>query len=183
MKTTLNKFKTYLLFFLIINTFILNSEEMIFGEEIIDPGIKIIFEAAPKDQIFPNEFYLSESQTDVHIEMLINWSKDSPNGSPVGGFIPYLDVTVIISNKDGQSLKTKLTPHINIVDNFHYAQNISLPGKIDDIYEVTVIIEPPLNDALGIHFDWKEKYGSVLTKKIFNYKNLSFKEIALKKRR
>ena len=32
------------------------TEEMIIGSETIDPGIKIVFEAAPKDTVFPEEF-------------------------------------------------------------------------------------------------------------------------------
>ena len=39
------------------------AEEMIIGSETIDPGIKIVFEAAPKDTVFPEEFYLPESET------------------------------------------------------------------------------------------------------------------------
>ena len=33
-----------------------STEEMIIGSERIDPGIKIVFEAAPKDTVFPEEF-------------------------------------------------------------------------------------------------------------------------------
>ena len=44
------------------------TEEMIIGSERIDPGIKIVFEAAPKDTVFPEKFYLPESETDIHIE-------------------------------------------------------------------------------------------------------------------
>ena len=161
----------------------INAEEMVFGEEIISTGLKIIFEAAPKDTIFPSDHYLAESETDIHIEMLINWSDESPYGSPVGGFIPYLDVTAKIVGQNGNLEITKLTPHLNIIDNFHYAQNIKLPGAIDEIYKVTIIINPPSDGELGIHYDWKEKYGSLLDQKVFTYTDLSFKEIALKSRR
>ena len=72
---------------------------------------------------------------------------------------------------------------MNITDNFHYAQNLKLPGDIDDSYNVSISISPPSGIELGIHHDWKEKYGYLLTKKVFTYDNLSFKEIALKSRR
>ena len=55
----------------------IHAAEMIFGEEQLDNGIKIIFEAAPKDQIFPENKFLEENKTDIHIEMLINWSKEN----------------------------------------------------------------------------------------------------------
>tara|TARA_B100000214_G_scaffold110560_1_gene78071 strand:- start:4136 stop:4678 length:543 start_codon:yes stop_codon:yes gene_type:complete len=180
MKANLN----YFIFFVLITYFHISfAEEMIFGEETISPGMKIVFEAAPKDTIFPEKYFLDESSADLHIEMLINWSEKSPTGSPIGGFIPYLDVTAIIEAQNGNSEIVKLTPHINIIDNFHYAQNIKLPGKIDEFYKVTIIIKPPLESELGIHYDWKEKYGYLLNEQVFTYTNLSFKEIALKSRR
>ena len=39
----------------------IHAAEMIFGEEQLDNGIKIIFEAAPKDQIFPENKFLEEN--------------------------------------------------------------------------------------------------------------------------
>ena len=180
MKANLNYFTLFILISYFYNS---NADEMVFGEETISPGLKVIFEAAPKDTIFPSEYYLTESDTDIHIEMLINWSDESPAGSPVGGFIPYLDVTATIVAKNGNLEIAKLTPHINIIDNFHYAQNIKLPGAIDEIYKITIIIDPPSDGELGIHYDWKEKYGSLLDQKVFTYTNLSFEEIALKSRR
>ena len=174
----------YSIFFILLSYSQYNyAEEMIIGEEAISPGLKLIFEAAPKDTIFPSKYYLAESDTDIHIEMLINWSDKGPAGSPVGGFIPYLDVTATIEGVNGNSETVKLTPHINIIDNFHYAQNLKLPGAIDEIYKVTININPPTDGELGIHFDWKEKYGSLLEKQVFTYTNLSFEEIALKSRR
>ena len=63
------------------------TEEMIIGSETIDPGIKIVFEAAPKDTVFPEKFYLAESETDIHIEMLANWSEDNLVSVPSGGLV------------------------------------------------------------------------------------------------
>ena len=173
----------HLLIILVLFLGPLSGEEMVIGKKSISPGIEFIFEAAPKDTIFPNSLYLSENETDIHIEMLINWSDKSPPGSPNGGFIPYLDVSATIQNSKGKVINVKLTPHLNISDNLHYAQNIQLPGSIDDLYDVTIYINPPKEGELGIHYDWKEKYGFLLKQNKFEYKSLSFKEIALKSRR
>ena len=135
--------------------------EMIIGKETIANGIDIVFEAAPKDIIFPRKYFLNEDETDIHIEMLINWAPRTLTGSPIGGFIPYLKVS----------------------DNFHYAQNINLPGKISDLYDLKITIIPPKNNELGIHYDWNEKYGVLLEKQTFIYKDLSFEEIANTTRR
>ena len=171
------------IYLIILCSFFVNSEELIFGKESLPNGINIIFEAAPKDTIFPEKYFLDENRTDIHIEMLINWSDKSPSGSPNGGFIPYLNVFAVIKNIKGNSMEVKLTPHLNISDNLHYAQNIQLPGSIDDLYDVTIYINPPKEGELGIHYDWKEKYGFLLKQNKFEYKSLSFKEIALKSRR
>ena len=171
------------IYLVILCSFFVNSEELIFGKESLPNGINIIFEAAPKDTIFPEKYFLDENRTDIHIEMLINWSDNSPSGSPNGGFIPYLNVLAVIKNIKGNSIEVKLTPHLNISDNLHYAQNINLPGSIDDIYDVTIYISPPKDEELGIHYDWKEKYEFLLKQTKFEYKNLSFKEIALQSRR
>jgi uncharacterized protein involved in high-affinity Fe2+ transport len=134
--------------FLSINV---STEEMIIGSETIDPGIKIVFEAAPKDIVFPEKFYLPESETDIHIEMLANWSEDNLVSVPPGGFVAYLKVKAIVANEKGAIIETDLTPHLNLVDNLHYAQNIKLPGSIKDLYDVTFIIEPPDRKSFGIH--------------------------------
>ena len=59
--------------------------EMLIGTGSIQPGVDLIFEGGVKDDIMPNEFYLSENETDIHLEVLANWSNDSPDGSPLGG--------------------------------------------------------------------------------------------------
>ena len=143
------------IYLIILCSFFVNSEELIFGKESLPNGINIIFEAAPKDTIFPEKYFLNENRTDIHIEMLINWSDKGPSGSPNGGFIPYLNVLAVIKNIKGNLIEVKLTPHLNISDNLHYAQNIKLPGSIDDIYDVTIYISPPKDEELGIHYDWK----------------------------
>ena len=167
---------------LVLQACSLSSKEMIIGEERISPGIIIKFEAAPKDSIYPSNFFLEESETDIHIEMLINWAEDSPSESPIGGFIPYLNVSAVIKNNDGNKLEVELKPHLNLSDNFHYARNIKLPGSIDDKYDVIIKISPPTEGDLGIHKDWKDKYGSLIGEYIFKYYDLSFENIAIQTR-
>ena len=70
-------------------------------------------------------------------------------------------------------------PHINLIDNFHYARNISLPGDNTDLYNVAFKIMPPTFIDLSFHKDWVQTYGAYLIKEVvFNYKNDSFNEIA-----
>ena len=44
------------------------SQELVIGEERIEPGIIFIFEGAIKDHIMPTEMHLKENQSNIHIE-------------------------------------------------------------------------------------------------------------------
>ena len=138
--------------------------EMVIGEANIDPGIHLIFECGIKDDIAPNTVFLAENETDVHIEMLANWSENAPKGSLPGGHVPYLKVSLIVINEiTNTSATVNLDPHLNLSDNLHYAQNIKLPGKIDERYTLKFIIEPPTNGSLGMHYDWRQQVGEELS--------------------
>jgi uncharacterized protein involved in high-affinity Fe2+ transport len=179
----LTKMKKIIFGIVSILTFTLysNAQELIIGEERVEPGLLFIFEGAIKDHVSPNSLHLEEKQTNVHIEARVNWDKiNIPKGAPSGGFIPYLHITAqIINEKTGLSTFIDLLAHINLIDNFHYARNISLPGKIDDLYTVKFSIVPPTNIELALHNDWNITYGNSLFKNSkFTYKKVDFEDIA-----
>tara|TARA_Y100000994_G_C15679431_1_gene437090 strand:- start:367 stop:864 length:498 start_codon:yes stop_codon:yes gene_type:complete len=156
------------------------GQELVIGEERVEPGIVFIFEGAVKDHIMPMGMHLDEDQTHVHIEARVNWDEiNIPKGTPVGGFVPYLHITAIVKNqKTGLQTFIDLLPHINLVDNFHYARNMSLPGGIDDLYSVTFNIVPPTHIDLALHKDWLNSYGEALLKgQSFSYKSVYFGDI------
>ena len=176
-KLIIRNFKyLFLFFFIIFLNSILNAEEMIIGEEKIDPGIELIFEGAIKDDISPKEFYLSEQKSDIHIEALATWTNNAPAGTVEGGFVPYLEIEVKIINQETQnSVLYDLVPHINLTDNFHYANNIKLPGKKDDLYEVIFYLKPPSIGSLGYHYDWRENVNkNLISQKTFVYTDQNF---------
>ncbi len=176
--------KIFFLLFIFIFKGNLNPE-LIIGKERVKPGIIFIFEGAIKDHITPISMHLSESLTNVHIEARVNWGSDNiPNGTPSEGFVPYLNITATITNQNSGLLTfIDLKPHVNLVDNFHYARNISLPGKINELYTVKFNISPPTGVDLAIHKDWLKKYGKKLISNYsFEYKNINFNEIASAKR-
>ena len=182
------KLKDQFIGFFIILVLFQNHEiqaEMIIGTGSIEPGVDLIFEGGVKDEIMPEEYYLSENETDVHIEVLANWSSDAPKGSPEGGHVAYLNITAVLINETtGSSDTHKLTPHVNMSDNLHYAKNIKLPGKIDESYTVIFEILPPKNDELGMHYDWRYTVDKeLIVAERFEFNNLDFKEIAISKRR
>ena len=169
----------FFLFFLNLSI----SEEMIIGSEVIDPGIEFVFEAAPKDTIYPEDLHLPETETDLHIEMLANWTETNIVEAPKGGFVAYLQVKVKMVNENGQTLEVLLSPHLNLIDNLHYAKNIKLPGTLDDLYDLTFMISPPDKDVFGVHYYWFNRFGDLIKPYSVTYEDLNFKEIALKQRR
>ncbi|MEP2010477.1 MAG: iron transporter [Balneola sp.] len=168
----------------------LKAQELIIGTELVEPGIRVIFEGAIKDDVTPSSEHLSESQTDVHLEARVNWASDVsiavPKGTPRGGFVPYLTITAeVVNERTGESLEDILVvPHINLIDNFHYARNIKLPGKRDDLYTVKFYVNPPEGSKLASHKDWRDNHSNKLfSKEGFEYKNVDFEEIANANRR
>ena len=162
------------------------SQELIIGSEYIEPGIEIIFEGVIQDVIIPVNTNLNQDQTNVHIEARVNWGeKDIPKGAPKGGFIPYLRINSIITNQSN-GLKTfiDLIPHLNLIDNFHYARNISLPGEIDDLYTVEFMVNGPSKYDLAYHKDWVEINENKFIEDIkFEYRDIDFKLIAKSSRK
>lgn len=111
----------------------------------------------------------------------MNWDNHKiPKGAVPGGFIPYLHITALVVNsRTGLKTFVDLKPHINLIDNFHYARNISLPGSIEDSYDIQFNILPPPNTKLALHNDWLEEFGkNLLNKYTFNYKRVDFEQIA-----
>ncbi len=159
----------------------LNSQELIIGEETVDPGIVFIFEGAVKDHVMPSGMHLKENETNIHIEARVNWdNNNTPAGTPAGGFVAYLHITAkVINQETGLSTFIDLLPHINLIDNYHYARNISLPGKVSDLYSVEFNILPPTSIELSLHKDWSENYGNrLMSDYSFFYENVNFEEIA-----
>ena len=159
--------------------------EMVIGESSMDPGIILIFEGGIKDDIQPAKYYLEEKSTDVHLEVLANWSETAPSGSPLGGHVAYLEVTAeIINEQTKETSSVELTPHLNMSDNLHYAQNVRLPGKVNETYTVIFKISEPKSGNMGMHFDWRNQVAKTLTPGgRFEFNNLDFEEIALSTRR
>ena len=181
-----NSKKILSLIFILTITMFSNAQELIIGEERIEPGIVVIFEGAIKDMIMPSSNNLNENLTDIHIEARVNWDVDNiPKGTPKGGFVPYLHINALVTNqKTGLKTFIDLIPHINLSDNFHYARNISLPGKIDDLYSVKYTISPPSKYDVSLHMDWKKEIGNSFFETVtYSYNDIKFEEIANASRR
>ena len=172
--------------FLIACSAHVNGLELVIAQERVEPGIVFVFEGAVKDRISPSRHHLAESETHVHIEARVNWDTRSiPPGAVPGGFVPYLYISArVINEATGLSTFIDLLPHINLIDNFHYARNMTLPGAITDKYSVEFIISPPTNKDLALHHDWLTLHGQQLAKpQNYQYQQVDFSDIAAASRR
>ncbi len=160
------------------------AQERVLGEEVIEPGIQLTFEAAPQDDVTPYDQNLSEEATDVHLEVLVGWAEDPdvnvPEGVVRGGFVGYLQFFATITNEaTGQQKKVDFIPHVTLGDAMHYARNISLPGAPDDPYTVTMNVRPPAETEVAFHESWREAHGTPLFEaQTFTYENLDLAEVA-----
>lgn len=165
------------------------AQEMIIGEEIVDPGIQLVFEGAPKDDVTPYAQNLSEDKTDVHLEVLATWAEDAsvdvPEGATRGGFVGYLHFFATITNeRTGQAETVTLVPHVTLGDAMHYARNVSLPGETTDPYTVTFDVRPPEETELAFHKSWRDAHGSPLFEaQSFTFEGLDFETMAAATRR
>ena len=179
--------KNYILSVVSILTFTLYSsaQELIIGEERIEPGLIFIFEGAIKDDVQPSQTFGLESESDIHIEVIATWNELAPRGAVVGGFVPYLDITAVIKNQDSaEEILVRLDPHLNLSDNFHYARNTKLPGARDGVYTVTFSVNGPEPSMVGLHYDWRVEVGdSLLDGETFEFTDLDFSQIAGMRRR
>ncbi len=156
--------------------------ELVIGEERVEPGIIFIFEGAIKDTVYRKIDHLQEDVANVHIEARANWAEENiPDGTPPAGFVAYLEMTAEITNQNtGDKSFVDLLPHINLIDNLHYARNIVLPGKVTDLYTVAFTITSPTGKAyVSLHKDWKDSYGDALMQDTkFIYQDVDFERIA-----
>ena len=160
------------------------STETLLGTAAISPGISLTFEAAPRDAIYPAEQFLNEEQTDVHLEVLARWNQNAPTSFPTGGHVAYLQVAVeIVNEQSGKFQSIQLTPHLNLSDGLHYAQNVKLPGDDDQTYQLTFSVHPPVDGMLGIHSDWLQSFGEALLEpQTVVFQNVSLMEAARSRR-
>ena len=166
-----------------------SAQERVLGEELLPPGIQLVFEAAPADDVTPYDQNLSEATTDVHLEVLVGWSEDPsvdvPEGVTRGGFVGYLHFFATITNEDtGQEKKVDFIPHVTLGDAMHYARNISLPGSPDDAYAVTFDVRPPSETEVAFHKSWRDAHGTPLFEaQTFTYEGLNLADVAAATRR
>ena len=62
--------KNFLIVFCLFTYSNVFSQELVIGEERLEPGIVFIFEGAVKDIVYPNSTNLAEEFTNVHICLL-----------------------------------------------------------------------------------------------------------------
>ena len=171
-----------------------DAQEIVMGREEFSPGIVMVFKVAVAARVAPAEAHLAERLADVRIKAPANWTTDAaaaPPGAPLGGFAAYLRVHAQITNETtGKIAFVTLLPHVDLIDNLHYARNAALPGEPTDLYTVKFFVDPPSAFRLAMHRDWENRYGQTDDKTPndaplllfqpmeFTYRQVNFMDIA-----
>lgn len=167
-----------------------DAQEIVMGREEFSPGIVMVFKGAVADRAAPAEAHLAERLADVRIKAPANWTTDAA-AAPPGGFAAYLHVHAQITNETtGKIAFVTLLPHVDLLDNLHYARNAALPGEPTDLYTVKFFVDPPSASRLAMHRDWENRYGQtdeetpdgapllLFQPKEFSYSQVNFMHIA-----
>lgn len=128
----------------------LHAKEYPIGEPQQCGGLEIGAVYLQPIEMDPPGVMRAAAESDVHMEADISALENNPQGFQEGSFVPYLNVSYILSKVGGQTQQGDF--HAMVAnDGPHYGDNIKLqgPGK----YQLTYIITPPgaLANAHGGH--------------------------------
>ena len=113
--------------------------------------MSVTIEIAPPDDIqvaatSTGEHHVSKEDADIFFETQIRYTGALLGGHNAGDFVPYLDVSVELTNRDtGESMKSPLVPHVSIAEGYHYGMNLALVdtlGASEAGYDATVTVNP-----------------------------------------
>ena len=110
------------------------------------------------------------------IEVLVTWSDEAPPGAREGGHVAYLEVSALVENdQTKEKMVFELSPHLNLSDNLHYAQNIKLPETRKHpmiVFEINAS-----GRCFRIHADWVEAHGQTISEpKTVTFRSLNLEE-------
>ncbi|MBT3348560.1 MAG: iron transporter [Thiotrichales bacterium] len=98
-----------------------------------------------------------EDQTDIHLEADIHALKGNKNGFGAGEWMPYLDITWLITKKGSDWVKIGNFDPMVASDGPHYASNIKLKGA--GKYTLRYTIRPPAYNGYMRHTDKETGVG------------------------
>jgi uncharacterized protein involved in high-affinity Fe2+ transport len=121
------------------------SEVVLIEDEIADGAVAAVVELAPPDQIETASVpSLPKEDAHLHFEVQLRYTDQVLGGRVAGEFVPYLQVALrIVNDITGETLETRLRPHVGLAEGWHYAANITLPGD-SPTYTAEVTTTGPL---------------------------------------
>ena len=115
-------------------------------------AMAVTLEIAPPDDILratpaTGKALVTKEEADIHFEAQIRYTAGILGGRNEGDFVPYLNVSLTLTNRDsGKTLTTTLVPHVGIAEGYHYARNLALVdslGASEAGYDADVTIDAP----------------------------------------
>lgn len=165
---------------IVLSNINVRAAEVVIGERDIAGGIKFVFKTSSTDTIIPASRNLSLDETEAHMEVWAVFEDNNSYASAAGGFVPYLNVNVMINNRvTGDSLQITLKPHANSTGGFYYGRNVDLPGDaVSDSYDLSYSIEAPGEFVVQRHSDFVSNVGDeVIEDEEVTFENVNFADM------
>ncbi len=131
------------------------AKEYPIGQPVTTAGMEIGAVYLQPIEMDPPGMMAPADKTDIHLEADIHAVDDNPNGFAVGDWLPYLNITYVLTKDGGQPIKGMLMPMV-ASDGPHYGDNVKLDGV--GKYHLTFTISPP-GPMFGRHVDKESGVG------------------------
>ncbi len=127
------------------------------GEPVEINGMKVAgvyLQAVEMEPAMPGQ---EAAKTDIHLEADIHAIKGNENGFAAGEWVPYLDITYVLTKK-GSAWKASgdLGPMV-ASDGPHYGANVKLDGP--GLYTASFHLKPPAGHGFMRHIDKETGVG------------------------
>ena len=131
--------------------------EMPAGEDIDIHGMKVravYLQAVEMEPAMPGQ---EAANTDIHLETDIHAIKGNENGFAAGEWIPYLEISYILTKKGSAWTSSGPLPPMVASDGPHYGANVKLDGPGQ--YGLSFAIKPPSGHVFMRHVDKETGVG------------------------
>lgn len=131
--------------------------EMPAGEDIEINGMKVGAVYLQAVEMEPAMAGQEAAKTDIHLETDIHAIKGNENGWAAGEWVPYLEISYILTKKGSAWKSAGPLPPMVASDGPHYGANVKLDGPGQ--YNLTFAINPPSGHVFMRHVDKETGVG------------------------
>ncbi|HEX3755069.1 MAG TPA: iron transporter [Rhizomicrobium sp.] len=134
------------------STPVLAAQEFYIGEPVVKEGMQIVPNYLTGVRMDRMPAGMGMGPDSVHLEADVHATKDEAHGFPEDAWIPYLDISFILTKEGVPTYKKNgLLYPMTAKDGPHYATNVDMAGP--GTYHLTYLISPPTSHGFRRHVD------------------------------